>query len=192
MEFKHKIQSILFVAGRPVSIKELSKTLDAGREDIKKALEELRAEHQNSGIVLLEQGETYLLSTNADNTKVVKDFLNAELRERLTDSSLETLAIVAYKQPVHRAEIEAIRGVSSQYTLRLLTMRGLIEKIPDPGDARQNLYRTTHEFLQHLGLTSPKDLPEFEELTKAVKPPEVFISQTPSPGDGEGQGEVEK
>ncbi|MBI4050282.1 MAG: SMC-Scp complex subunit ScpB [Candidatus Doudnabacteria bacterium] len=180
MNLKSTIQSILFVAAAPVSLNKLAKALGAKKEEIKKALEELRAEHQNSGIILLEHGEDYLLSTNPENAKVVKEFLNAELREKLTDASLETLAIIAYKQPVTRTEIEAVRGVNSQYTLRLLAMRGLIEKIPDPGDARQNLYRTTHEFLQHLGLSSPRDLPDFEELTSAVKPPEGFDNLKPA------------
>jgi len=68
------------------------------------------------------------MSSAPENSDAVKNFLQAELRQRLTDAAIETLAIVTYKQPVSRAEIEAIRGVNSQYTLRLLLMRGLIER----------------------------------------------------------------
>jgi segregation and condensation protein B len=145
----------------------------------------LKREKKDAGILLLDHHGSYLLSTNPDSSLYVKDFLNAELREKLTEAGLETLAIVAYKQPITRAEIEAIRGVNSQYTLRHLLMRGLIEKTSSAKDARVLLYKTTHEFLQHLGLSEIKDLPDFNELTKAVKPPETFLQNdvTQAPPD---------
>lgn len=179
MQLKSIIESVLFVAGRPVSLKELAKITQRPVEEIEQALRELKADHDNSGILLLEQNQTYLLSTNPAASPVVKEFLNAELREKLTDAAIETLAIVAYKQPVSRVEIESIRGVNSQYTLRLLLMRGLIERFTNPHDARANLYRTTHEFLQHLGLKDIKELPDFQELTAQVKPPEGFNVTNP-------------
>jgi segregation and condensation protein B len=178
MNLKSAIEAILFVAGRPVALEELGKVLTVPEAEIKNALEELKNEHLNTGIIILEQDKSYLLSSNPDFSPQVKEFLNAELREKLTDAALETLAIVTYKQPVTRAEIEAIRGVNSQYTLRLLLMRGLIERIHSVKDARLNLYHTTHEFLQHLGLKDIKELPDFEELVAKVKPPEDLA--TPS------------
>ena len=181
MNLKSTIESILFVASRPVSLKELEKATGGSREEIQAALTALKAERENTGVIILEQHQTLLLSTNPANSPTVKNFLNAELREKLTDAAIETLAIVAYKQPVNRAEIESIRGVNSQYTLRLLLMRGLIEKIPSPTDSRMLLYRTTHEFLQHLGLKDFKELPDFEELTTAVKPPEGFVTNPEAP-----------
>lgn len=172
MNLKSIIESILFVAGRPVTLKELQKITGKSGEEVGAALAELTSVRQNTGIIVLEQNESYLMSTNPDNSAAVKDFLNTDLREKLTDAAIETLAIVTYKQPVARAEIEAIRGVNSQYTLRLLMMRGLIEKDVNRQDQRSNFYRTTHEFLQHLGLQTIKDLPDFTELTAKVKPPE--------------------
>lgn len=184
MNLKSIIESILFVAGRPVTLKELEKITGKSRDEILPLLLELKKERASSGILLLEQNQSYLLSTNPENSDTVKNFLNAELREKLTDTGLETLAIVAYKQPVSRAEIESIRGVNSQYTLRLLLVRGLIEKNQSREDSRVSLYRTTHEFLQHLGLADIKELPDFEELTKEVKPPEEYqpsVTNPPSP-----------
>ena len=177
---KNVIESILFVAGRPVSLKELEQITDHSRDQIRDALEQLKTEHAESGIVLLEQNQSYLLSTNPANSSQVKEFLNAELREKLTDAAIETLAIVTYKQPVSRAEIESVRGVNSQYTIRLLMIRGLIEKTTG-NDARANFYRTTHEFMQHLGIKDMKNLPEFETLTRSVKPPQGFdVTKTES------------
>lgn len=179
MDLKSTIESLLFVAGRPVKKSELIKVLKATGGDVQTALDEIKAAHTNSGIVLLEQNGSYLLSTNPENSAQVKNFLNAELREHLTDAALETLSIIAYKQPVSRAEIESIRGVNSQYTIRLLMMRGLIEKGQSTKDSRVTLYRTTHEFLQHMGLTSHSDLPDFEELTKHVVAPQGFDQKPP-------------
>ena len=101
----------------------------------------------------------------------VKKFLSLELREKLTESAIETLGIILYKQPVSKSEIENIRGVNSQYILRLLLIRGLIEKIQSPSDKRMQLYKTTLEFMQHLGIKDIKELPDFEELTKAIELP---------------------
>ena len=184
-DLKSIIESLLFVAGRPVSLKELTKATGANLDEIKSAVQELIFEKENSGIVILEQNNSYLMTTGPANSRAVKDFLNAELREKLTDAAIETLAIVTYKQPITRAEIESIRGVNSQYTLRLLMMRGLIERAQSEKDARMGLYRTTHEFLQHIGLKHLKDLPDFEELTAKVKPPEGFGAfASPSPDEG--------
>ena len=128
MNLKSTIESILFVAGRPVSRRELEKTTGKSAQEIADAIEELKKERSESGILILEQGSSLLMSTEPKNAGPVKDFLNTDLREKLTDAALETLAIITYKQPVSRAEIEAIRGVNSQYSIRLLMMRGLIEK----------------------------------------------------------------
>lgn len=179
MNLASKIESILFVAGRPVSLAELAKATGSSENEIKTAIAELKNAHVGSGIILLEQNQSYLFSTNPENSTLIKDFLNLELREKLTDAVIETLAIVTYKQPVSRAEIESIRGVNSQYTLRLLMMRGLIERTNSPKDLRVHLYRTTHEFLQHLGIRALKDLPDFAELVAKIKPPEEFLN-TPS------------
>ncbi len=169
---KSKIESLLFVAGKPLTMKQLAGHLQADAETVKNALNELFEDKKNSGIVLLDNNGEYQLSTSPDNSALIKNFLNAELRQRLSDATVEVLAIVAYRQPISKAEIEAIRGVNCQYSLRNLLMRGLAEKIPNPQDARSFLYQTTTEFLMHLGLNTTKDLPEFTKLVENIKLPQ--------------------
>lgn len=176
MEPKHLksiLESLLFISDKPQSAKELAKFLEQPQGEVEACLKELAAEKRESGIVLLESNGEYQMSTSPENSTQVKNFLNAELREKLTDATVEVLGIIAYRQPISKAEIEAIRGVNSQYSVRHLLMRGLIEKVSNPNDARSVYYQTTTEFLQHLGLGSVKDLPAFEELVAQVKLPET-------------------
>jgi len=168
---KDVIESILFIANKPLRAKELAKFLEVDEALVQSALIELAGAKKESGIVVLDNNGEYQMATNAKYSTQVKNFLNMELREKLTDATVEVLAIIAYRQPISKAEIEAIRGVNSQYSIRHLLMRGLVERIPNPHDARSFLYQTATEFLQHLGLTSVKDLPEFEKLIEQVKLP---------------------
>ncbi|MCL5435633.1 MAG: SMC-Scp complex subunit ScpB [Patescibacteria group bacterium] len=177
-DLKSKIESILFAAGRPVKLVELARSLQAEKADVIAAIEQLKQAATESGIVLVEKDEKYQLATRPENAKVVGDFLNAEVREKLTDAAVETLAIIVYKQPISRAEIEAIRGVNSQYILRQLSIRGMIEKEVSSSDGRRYVYSTTLDFLHHMGLKDVKDLPDFEELTKSVT---LETPTTPAP-----------
>lgn len=178
---KKILEALLFVSGRPLTVNDFARALELEPAIIQAELEQLLADKKTAGIVLLESSGQYQLSTNSKYSTAVKNFLNAELREKLTDATVEVLAIIAYRQPISKAEIEAIRGVNSQYSIRNLLMRGLAEKIPNPRDARSFLYQTTTEFLQHLGLTSVKDLPEFEKLVEQIKLPETPQVQQESP-----------
>ncbi len=173
MDIKHKIESLLFVSSKPLSYKALAKFTGEPEVKIRQAAAELVNDRRESGVVILEANGSYQMATNSENSDLVKSFLNADLREKLTDATVEVLSIIAYRQPISKAEVEAIRGVNSQYSLRALLMRGLVEKIPNPHDARGSLYQVTTEFLQHLGLNSIEDLPDFESLTKAIKLPET-------------------
>ena len=175
-KLKSQILSILFVASKPVSLAELQQALGVSEDEAKQAVSEIMAQNQTAGIILLAQRDKLQLSSNPDNSIAVKKFLSLELREKLSDAALETLAIILYKQPVSKPEIENIRGVNSQYSLRHLLIRGLIEKIPSPTDKRMQLYQTTLEFMQHLGIKNMSDLPDFEELTKGIE-------LTPKPAD---------
>jgi segregation and condensation protein B len=170
---KSILESLLFISSKPVKLKELADFLQQDKTLIKNVMEELVLEKKNCGVIILDNSEEYQLATNSQNSTLVKNFLNAELREKLTDATVEVLAIVAYRQPISKSEIEAIRGVNSQYSLRTLLMRGLVEKTPNPRDARSFLYQTTTEFLQHLGLSAVKDLPEFEQLVSQIKLPQA-------------------
>ena len=171
------IESILFVANKPLTAKAISKLASTDNSPVKeaeveKALQEIAAERRQSGIVLLEASGSWQLATNPENSDTVKAVLNAELREKLTDATVETLAIIAYRQPISRGEIEAIRGVNCQYSIRHLLIRGLIQR-STAKDSRQVLYETTLEFLQHMGISNVSELPEFEKLVEKIKLPET-------------------
>ena len=171
------IESILFVANKPLPAKMITKYLSTENAviteaQVTEALDEIRNNRKENGIVLLEANGLWQLATNPENSNEVKNFLNAELREKLTDATIETLAIIAYRQPISRGEIEAIRGVNCQYSIRHLLIRGLIQKASTK-DSRQVLYETTLEFLQHMGISNVADLPEFEKLVEKIKLPET-------------------
>jgi segregation and condensation protein B len=168
-----QIESLLFVASKPLTLKQLAKWTGSSESAVQAAVDALSVARAGQGVVLLSASDGFQLATNSENSELVKNFLNADLRESLTEATVEVLGIVAYRQPISKAEIESIRGVNSQYSLRALLMRGLIEKIPNPNDARGSLYQVTTEFMQQLGITSVVDLPDFEELVAKIKLPET-------------------
>jgi segregation and condensation protein B len=165
------IESILFVSAKPQSTADLARLLRSEEQEVLAALQALAKNRQDNGVILLEAGGQWQFATNPKNSAAVRAFLNAELREKLTDATIETLAIIAYRQPISRTEIETIRGVNSQYSIRNLLIRGLIQKIPNPLDNRQILYETSIEFLSHMGLSSNNELPDFESILQGLQLP---------------------
>lgn len=170
---KKSLIAILFVAGNSVTTAELAKILEISEDEVASGIESVRPELEEFGLVITKSRDSFQMGTSAEVSTVVKNFIQAQLREKLTEAAIETLAIIAYKQPVSRAEIESIRGVNSQYILKLLLQRGLVEKIASKNDARVLLYQTTHEFLQHLGIKDMSELPSFEEIEKQMETPEI-------------------
>lgn len=177
MELIQKLESVLFVSSKPLATEQLAKFVNASEQEVIAALAQLVERKKSEGVVLLNVNGYWQLATHPENVELVKNFLNTDLREKLTDATVEVLGIIAYRQPISKAEIESIRGVNSQYSVRQLLMRGLIEKVSNPNDSRSNLYQVTTEFLQHLGLQSVNDLPEFEKLTSSIKLPETPQAQ---------------
>jgi segregation and condensation protein B len=158
-----QIESVLLVAEKPVSVKELSTVTGSMVSEVQKSLVGLIESYQGRGIKVIKKGEYYSLVTDPENSEVVARFLNEELRHDLSDASLETLSIVTYKQPITRIEIEEIRGASSDQLIRNLMVRGLISEVgrkETPG--RPILYGTTMEFLQYFGLSSEEEIPKFD------------------------------
>lgn len=172
-ELQSKLESILFVASKPTTTALLAKLSGASETEVMDSLRALAEARLQSGIIVMEANGQWQLGTNPKNVDLVKAFLTADLREKLTDATVEVLGIIAYRQPIAKTEIEAIRGVNCQYSIRQLLMRGLIEKVVNPQDSRSNLYQVTTEFLQHMGLGSVGDLPEFEKLAGSIKLPET-------------------
>lgn len=168
------IEAALFAAARPVTAEELvTLDADASLHDVTAALEQLREHYDfdGHGVEVVELGGGYqILSRPAFAAAIERAQLNGR-QQRLTAAMLETLAVIAYRQPVGRAEIEEIRGVSASGVLRSLQERGLIEVTGrSEGLGRPLLYGTTPLFLELLGLPDLANLPRVEELTIALSP----------------------
>jgi segregation and condensation protein B len=164
-DIKAAIEAILFVRAEPVELNELLEILELPAADVKEILEELIEEYNSSKrglqIVMLDRG--YLICTRPEYGEILAKMGKAAPR-RLSTAAMETLAIIAYRQPVSRSEIENIRGVKSERVIASLLEKGLIEELgvkPAPG--KPMLYGTTSEFLRMFQLSSLKDLPRLEE-----------------------------
>lgn len=154
------IESILFVADKPVSIKELATSTGLMITEIQNCLNELVNDYKDRGIKLIRKGEYFSFVSDPVYADYVSKFLNEDLRHDLTKQGLETLAIVFYKQPVTRSEIEEVRGVNSDQLIRSLMVRGLICEVGRKETiGRPILYGTTMEFIQYFGLCSEEELP---------------------------------
>lgn len=159
-----RVEALLFVAPNPVRVGELARALGVSDEEVEAALEQLATVRKNGGILLQRQGDRVQLVTAPDLAGDVERFLGLDLSSRLSSAALETLAIIAYKQPVTRAQIEAIRGVNSDSVLRALLNKGLIEEVGRLDTVgRPILYGTTMAFLQYFGLSDLSELPPLED-----------------------------
>ena len=158
------VESLLFVAPEPVKISSLAAALDESPERVEEALQQMAMSQMERGLRVQRQGERVQLVTPPEAALFIERFLGLDLTTRLTPAALEALAIIAYKQPVTRAQIDELRGVSSDGVLRTLLHRGLVEQGERLDTAgRPFHYRTTFDFLQHFGLQSLDDLPPLED-----------------------------
>ncbi len=161
MELHYAIQAILFYQAEPMTIARLSKLLKRNEEEVRASLVVLRESLLGTGLSLVENGNEVILGTSPDASSLIAEITKEELSKELSKSSLETLAIVLYKGPITRAEIDYIRGVNSNFILRNLQVRGLVEKVDNPQDQRSYLYKATFQLLEYMGVTRIEDLPEF-------------------------------
>lgn len=170
MELESLIESLLFVADRPVTVENLAAALEVSGEEVESALEGLAARYAERGIRLQRHGDRLQLVSAPEAGPYVERFLGLEASSRLSSAALETLSIVAYRQPVTRAQIEAIRGVNSDGVLRSLVRRGLLEETGRvEAVGRPILYGTTFEFLQQFGLQGTDDLPDWQTFQQALE-----------------------
>lgn len=158
------LETILFVYGNPITLIDLARTAGISESEASAALRSMAQSYKDRGLALIQSYDTYQLGSNPQNTCYIESLVKADFSEDLSRSSLETIAIVAYKGPISRAEVDYIRGVHSAYALRNLLMRGLVVRQECPGNAQTHLYSVSGDFLKHLGLTSMEDLPAYEEL----------------------------
>jgi segregation and condensation protein B len=157
-----ELEAILLVVDEPVAEVTLAQILERPRDQIAATLRELAAEYtdQGRGFELREIAGGWRFYTRDVCAPVVERFVTDGQQTRLTQAALETLAVVAYRQPVSRARVSAIRGVNSDGVIRTLTLRGLIEEAGQDPESQAHLYRTTGYFLERLGLRDLEELPE--------------------------------
>ena len=175
-ELKVVIEALLFASERPLSIEEIKEAFEEKltSADIAESLHALKADYedQNRGLRLFEMAGGYQLVTDSRLAPYLKRFYQEREKKRLSQASLETLSVIAYRQPVTRADIEFIRGVNVDGALGTLLEKGLVKIVGRkevPG--RPMIYGTTRVFLDHFGLKSVKELPALSEYTlKDIEP----------------------
>lgn len=181
---KAVIEGLLFLSGSEgITIDDIGKTIELSNEEIKQIIDQIKAdtESKDRGIKLVFLGNHYKFTTKEEHKEYYKKLVTEELDSNLSQSALETLAIIAYNQPITRIEIDEIRGVNSNYVIRKLLIKGLIEDIGRselPGRPKQ--YIVTDLFLDHFGLESTDDLPDLkidEEETVEDEEKNLFKSK---------------
>lgn len=159
LELEHSIEAILMVIDEPVTEETLAKVLDSTVDDITKALETLVQSYEKNGFELRQISGGWRFYSRPEYATVVERFVLDGQQSRLTQAALETLAVIAYRQPVSRARVSAIRGVNVEAVMKTLVTRGLVEESGLEHETGAILYRTTTYFLERLGLNSLSDLP---------------------------------
>lgn len=161
------LEAVLFISGEPISLMRLEKTLDVTTTELSGLISALQEKLENdtaSGLQIITHNRSISLATKGLYARIIEQLTKAALQENLSRAALEVLSIIAYRAPIARVEIEAIRGVNCSFTLRNLLLRGLIERTGNPNDSRGYLYQPTLIFLQSLGLSSLESLPDFDTL----------------------------
>ena len=174
------LEGILFVVGdEGITLKSLCEIMDIDLNTAKDLLKELKKEYENKkhGIRISYLGDAFKLTTKKEHKEYYKKLISTGEANMLSQQALETLAIIAYNQPITRAEVDELRGLSSSFMIRKLVAKGLVKeagKSTLPG--RPNLYKTTSEFLDYFGLATINDLPKIEDVEEESTEKELFTS----------------
>ena len=173
-----QLEALLFVSGEPVAIAQLATALDVAPSVIERGLNELDASLSSRGLRLQRQAGRVQLTTAPQLAELVEHFLGLEATTHLSRAALETLAIIAYQQPVTRPQIDSIRGVNSDSMLKSLLHKNLIlESGRADGPGRPILYSTTPEFLQHFGLNSIREMPPLARPEEEEPKPDQLLKE---------------
>ena len=181
----YAIEGILFAAGEPVKAAKLAAVLETDIETVEEAVKLLRYNYdtEERGMTIIDIDDGYQLCSRPDYYNYIQLILGEQRRQALSNAAMETLAIIAYKQPITKGQIEYIRGVNSDAAVNRLVERGLIEEVgrlDAPG--RPILYRTTQNFLRCFGLSTPRDLPPLDMSQFGVEYEQISLDI-----DGEAQ-----
>ena len=186
-------EAIIFASGDGISFNALQEILQADEKQMQYILDMLKDKYYdgNSGIILVQNSEIISFTTGKDQAEIVHQALAIKKNSPLSNAAMEALAIIAYKQPITRGQIEYIRGVNSDSAVNRLVERGLVEecgRLDAPG--RPVLYRTTQGFLRCFGLSTPKDLPELD-MSKLSPEYEQLTLEMEENTEIEGQQELD-
>lgn len=164
-----KIEAILFWKAEPMAVKKLASILNTDVTSIKKSLLVLEEKLQGRGVTLIQTEDEVTLGTAKEFSGLIEQLTKEELSRDLGKAGLETLSIILYQGPTSRADIDYIRGVNSQFILRTLLIRGLVERVENPKDARSFLYKPTLDLLAHLGVSKIDELPEIKRVQADIE-----------------------
>lgn len=184
-----QIECLLYAAGEPVQITQLATALDVSVKDIEAAVDELNKLCETRGMRLQRQGNKLQMVTAPEMAERVQKFLGLEATNRLSTAALETLAIIAYKQPITKPQLEMLRGVNCDGVVNTLEMRSLIQDLGKADSVgHPTLYGVSFDFLQYFGLKGTHELPPVDKLAEILH---VTAPQTPAPVDEAPAGEGE-
>ncbi len=182
------LESLLFVATKPISAKKISLLLSITLDEVEKLLEALGAIYMgvDRGLEIVRKDDKVSLVTKPEHSLIVQEYLKEEILGELSRPALETLAVIAYRGPVPKSEIEHIRGVHCGQSLRNLLVRGLIEE-KATGSLDESHYAVSFEFMNHLGIQNIADLPNYRDLQNLLL---QDIGATPRGQEGDGFSET--
>lgn len=177
---KSSVESLLFVSGEPMKLAKIAKICEVSKDEVAEEIETLNANYKNaeSGFFIIRKDDSVQLTTNPANSEVVSRLVSGELQSDLSRSALEVLAIIAYREPITRVQIDTIRGVNCSYVLRGLMVKGLVER-KETADIRGYLYEISFDFLKSLGVSNIQELPDWENLSKNEKVEELLKDSEP-------------
>ncbi len=169
MPLDAQLESLLFWKGEPMSLKKLGTILEKSEEEIKEGLSTLSTKLEGRGVRVIYKEDEVMLGTDPGMSPIIERLIKEELVRDLGKAGLETLTIVLYRGPVGRRDIDYIRGVNSNFILRNLLVRGLVERVQAPNDQRSFLYKPTFQLLSYLGISKIEDLPEYNETKQEIE-----------------------
>ncbi len=175
-----RVEALLFTEGGSLSFKKLVQQLNCTEDELAAAVSELTHKRASSGIAVVRTDTEVALTIAPAAAETIEKAFEREIGKEVGDAGLEVIAIVLYRGPSTRSQIDYIRGVNTSSTIRNLAARGLLERIPNPTDAREYLYRPTTELIAYLGVTEATNLPDYVKITNELA---AFEAQQRSPFD---------
>ena len=168
MGLEQKIEAVLFYKSEPLKKSALAELLSVSQEELEVGLNSLTSSLSTRGLRIITTDTSVQLATAPEASELIESIRKDELRGDIGKAGAETLAIILYRGPLSRVDVDRIRGVNSTFIIRNLLIRGLVERRPHPTDTRQYLYAATPELFAHLGITNRESLADFSEVMNAI------------------------